>query len=241
MSPITDKRMQIIDKVIKLMATAADGSFPEEAESAGRMAAKLMAKYSIEESEIKREDFIIRTIDTGRKMLDKVEVGLMNALGRFTGAALYTRGSTAWKRGRTNNAVFILVGRPHDIEAAIYMFDILKPQMEAALAKYRKNAGLKYTEMTLRAKGNFRRGFLYGVKNKIFGLINMQNEQIREWGLVPVSVAKTAESWYEAQNKIRKGRAMKGGWSSAGLQAGENASIHKGISKESNTRLQIGN
>jgi hypothetical protein len=235
---VSPERMKIIDKVMKLLAMAEGSTFSDERATASRMAAEMMAKHQVEMGEIKQEDFVIDQIDSGRKIKDKIETSLINTVSRFCGTKVYSTGSTAWRPGRSLNATWIVVGKPQDIEATKYMFDMIKNQMDAALNLHRKARGLKYTQMTLGMKNEFRRGFVYGAQNKIYELINMQNNQMKEWGLVVVSGTDLAANWYEASNKTSKGRGMSGNYSTAGYQAGNNVSINKGVT--AGGRLQIG-
>ena len=133
-----------------------------------------------------------------------------------------------------------MVGRTADIESARYMFDIIKNQLESALTDHRKAKGLKYTEMTLKVKNDFRRGYVYAVQNKIYDLIHMQNNKIQEWGLVVVSSSDLAKQWYENQHKTTTSKSRANSYSGAGYAAGQNCSIHKGVNQSSSGRLQIG-
>lgn len=236
---INSDRMKIIDRVIKLLSLAENNTFSEEAKLAKDRAAEMMAKHNIELSELDHNEFLVDRMDTGRKMLDKVEAMLMNVIARFNGVKLYTTGSTVWRAGRAHNAVFTLVGRECDIEAAKYMFDIVKNQMASAMTSYRKRKGLKFTDMTLKMKSEFRRGFTWGVCDKIAELEALQDRKIQEWGLVPVSLADQAANFYEKDNTVRTGKAMRGRGTKAGYEAGKDVSLHKGVNSTSK-RLAIG-
>lgn len=236
-----DKRMKIIDQVIKLLALAEGSSYTEEVKAAKDKAASLMAKNNLDIGEIvPEEDFNIETHDTGRKLLDKIESTLMNSITRFNGVKLYTCGSTVWNKYRTKNASYQLVGRKIDIVAAKYMFNIVKNQMDMALAAHRKKVGVKFTEMTLQQKNAFRRGFVYGVNAKINELIALQNAKVQEWGLVPVSTEKMAAKWYEAGHPTGTTRGLRGSVSASGYDAGKNVSLHKGVERNNSSTLRIG-
>lgn len=235
---INSDRMKIIDRVIKLLSLAENNTFTEEAKLAKDRAAEMMAKYNIELSELAHNEFLIDQMDTGRKLLDKVEAVLMNAVARFNGVKLYTTGSTVWRAGRTHNAIFTLVGRECDIEAAKYMFDIVKNQMAIAMTSYRKRKGLKFSDMTLKMKSEFRRGFVWGVCDKIVELEALQDQKLQELGLVPVSLAEQAANFYEKDRVVKTGKAIRGKGTKAGYEAGKDVSLHKGVDKKSD-RLAI--
>ena len=236
-----EKRLKIIDQVIKLLALAEGSSYTEEAKAAKDKAASLMAKNNLDIGEIvPEEDFDIDTHDTGRKLLDKIESTLMNSIASFNGVKLYTCGSTVWNKYRTKNATYQLVGRKIDIIAAKYMFDIVKNQMDMAMAAHRKQIGAKFTDLSLKQKNAFRRGFVYGVNAKINELIALRNAKVQEWGLVPVSTEKMAANWYESGHKTSIARGLRGSVSASGYDAGKNVSLHKGVERNNSSTLRIG-
>jgi hypothetical protein len=222
-------RMKLVDRVTKLLALADSTTHTPEAESARNMAAELMAKHNIGLAETLRSDDcfdkvnVVQTVKTAQKF----DTSLACSIARFNSVCMILD-----ERGV--KSVFKYVGTPQDIEATLYMLNIVKQQRVSAYASYSEAFIASYgkTRWT-NDETDWRRwhnGFTIGVQNKLRGLTDMSNKKVQAWGLVPVDACKQALAWYNkniegTQNTAGK---MKSG-SRAGFDAGKNVSIHKGI------------
>lgn len=215
---------KIIDKVIKLLELAKGTSFEGEAETAANMAAELMAKYNISIQDTLTvpgafEEYLDRRLTPAYKY----DSDLVTILSYFNGVAFYTQINKRTRRGN-----FIYAGRPQDIESFRYMLDIVLQQRASALKAWRKPG---YNTRP------WLNGFTLGVNRKVDRLIRMAEAKTREWGLVVLDPCKEAQKWYEMHNDTKLARESRyRTFSREGLMAGENVSIHKGISKQNEIR-----
>ncbi len=228
---ISNERMKLIDKVIKLLALADGTNHTAEAESAKRMAAELMAKNNLELSDLVQKEgtFTVDRRKHSQNSPARFETMLINVIAKFNNVCLITQDN--WRDKMTLS----YIGRSCDIEATLYMIDIVLRQRMVAWKKYRKEYetayGIKLTKgPTYTAWHN---GFSVGVRSKLDELAAMSTSKIQEWGLVPVDGSKQALAWYHQHHgETRPGRATKMKVSEAGKNAGKNVSIHKGLDTE---------
>lgn len=235
---ITNERMKLIDKVTKLLALANGTNHTAEAESAKRMAAELMAKNNLELSDLlqKEEVFTTERQQHSQSKPARFETMLINVIAKFNEVCLLTRDN--WKDKMT----LTYIGRTCDIEATLYMIDIVLRQRMVAWKAYRKEYESKYGIKLSKGETYTRwhNGFSAGVRDKLEELTAMSTSKIQEWGLVPVQGDKQALAWYHQHfGKTTPGRASKMKVSQAGRDAGKNVSIHKGIDTQKPGRKYI--
>lgn len=130
---INNERMKLIDKVIKLLALSEGTNHGPEAESAKKMAAKLMADHNIALGDItntKKEPFSEKVQPLTRKAPIQYDAMLICILSCFCGVEVISR------VGTITNGQYTFVGRPSDLEAAQYMVDIVFQQRDAKWKAY---------------------------------------------------------------------------------------------------------
>jgi len=235
---ISNERIKLIDKVTKLLALANGTNHTAEAESAKRMAAELMAKNNLELSDLMQKEDIFTTEQRQHSQCKpaRFETMLINVIAKFNEVCLLTRDNYKDKMTLT------YIGRTCDIEATLYMIDIVLRQRMVAWKAYRKEYEAKYC--TTLSKGEtytrWHNGFSAGVRDKLNELTTMSTSKVQEWGLVPVNGSEQALAWYHRNvGTTRPGRATKMKVSEAGRNAGKNVSIHKGINTEKPGRKYI--
>jgi hypothetical protein len=229
---LTNERKDLINKIVKLMALAEDQAGKPEADVARNKAAELMAKnnLALQDLESAKATFVKQVKNMGRRTHYKFDTLLWNHVFRFNGVALLLRGDGA----------YIYIGEQQSIDAAEYMVDMLLEQRKHAVkvwADDEQKAGWGRPGTTDQDK--FKNGFAMGVGQKLRNLSSMANTKVQEWGLVPVDAADTALAWYKQDNNVRNGRSGNTSYHGAGLAAGRNASLNKGITKQGKT-LAIG-
>lgn len=81
------------------------------------------------------------------------------------------------------------------------------------------------------------KGFAFGVKDKLNELTKLKESYIEEKGLVPIAAYE--ESLNELKDLMditeRKSRSIK--YNTKGREAGRQTAIHKGVGKQSETKL----
>ena len=226
MSPITPKRQQLMDKIVKLLALAESSTFTEEAASARQFAAKLMAEHNISmcEATVEQAPFEVVVEETGRaSMACKHDDVLNNTLARLSGVYMVRY------EGR-----YKFAGRTGDIEAFQYVRDIVLQQREAAWKQYYPTKPKAvYSKASHRAE--WKLGFAYGVAKRVRELMEMCDSHQTERGLVPVSPLKQAEDWFKADNAVRDSKGRASQYNRAGFEAGRNVSLNKAVTTQSTT------
>jgi hypothetical protein len=227
MSPISNDRQSLIDKIVKLLALADSTIHSEEADSARNMAATLMAKHNITIDTTVEEPFTVDKEDTPRAGSScKYEDILINSISNLSGVATI-RGAGYYK----------FVGKKTDIEAFQYTRSIIYSQRDASWQTYRKARWAKHPGASELNK--WKLGFAYGVASKIAELLRMSDNKQQEWGLVPVQPHKQASDWYNEQHKTKSSHNRTSQFNSAGYSAGSQVSLNKGVEQQSGNRLQI--
>jgi hypothetical protein len=215
--------LKVMDRIAKLLAQAESTTHEAEAETAKNLAATLMAKHQISAIEAKDEDqFHEIQRNLYRKTHLKYDTVLRNCLSDYCGVQYY-------RRTRHHGACDLFVGRECDLENFFYLEEIVYAQREAEWKRY--TGFSKRSEWLL--------GFAYGVCSKLNELKDKENNVVREHGLVPVSMADQASSWFEDNNKVNRTKSRTGQFSSAGYEAGTKASLNKAATAPQTTK-QIG-
>lgn len=217
---LTDRRKELIDKIMKLLAKAESTLFPQEADSARKMAADLMVKYDIE-------------IDTSAD--ENVDPFLEEDFGEDS---LYNRMLVSYIAKMNSVFMYILnanegkslkvVGKGSDMEAFHYMLAIAKSQRERALIKFYQ-AGNKPTDKNTK---EFYVGFSIGLRAQIKAILEARTTIIQEQGLILYDKILAAKKHMEEQiGAFSKARSKKiGAFAAEGYNAGKSASLNKGIS-----------
>lgn len=231
---LDNARVKLINKIVKLLALADGTNHSDEAESAKRKAAEMMAKFNIEMSDLIKKDGVFtksERVQTTRSV-EPFDIHLVNAIAYFNGVCLLS-GTRTTEKGY--KYCYTFVGREVDIEATEYMIDIVKQQRKSAYDIYSKEYIARYGKARWDKDWTdwrqWMNGFTTGVRSKLTELTNMSHKKVQEWGLVPVNPRDQALAWYDKNiqksGKARNSRMKSGSW--AGYEAGKNVSIHKGV------------
>jgi hypothetical protein len=240
--------MKLVDKIAKLLALAENNSFAPEAQAARDMAATLMAKHNVALGDM---------IKTGSGMTKHEEVLTTKLSQKFDNmlgfrVARFNNCAMVLCEGGAKKAKFVFCGMPQDIEATLYMLDIIKQQRKTAYAEYTLSYIKRYTDVGHTEKDarrtwdadetDWRRwhnGYTMGVGFKLKELEVMAKQKVQEWGLVVVDGNAVALSWFNANvQKTHVNKWAMRSASNAGFNAGKDVSIHKGIAAAT-TGLQI--
>lgn len=226
---MTNDRKQLIDKIVKLMALADDQAGKPEAEVARRKVSELMAKNNIalQDLEQTKSTFIKKEQMMQRKTHYKFDTLLVNHIFKFNEVALLL----------INNGNYMYVGRQQDIEAAEYMLDLVMQQRKQAVkvwADDMQNKGWARPGTTEQDK--FKNGFAIGVGIKLRELTKMAEGKVQEWGLVPINGADLALNWYKDKHKVTSSKSKPVSYHQAGVAAGKNVSLNKGVTTQSSTK-----
>lgn len=220
-------RKAIIDKVVKLLALSNNNPNQAEAESAKKMATKLMAQYDISVIEAKEKP----TFENDKRYLKRknhipYDTNLINIISYFNGVSLL--------RGTGITAYYIYVGRKEDIQTNDYMMDIIFNQRKVEWTKFRKRIKESYgVAPSITEQKSWMDNFALGVDSKLQELTIEKEEQVQEYGLVPVKMADQALADYKKDNKTKEGRKRNIRYNGDGYEAGKNVSINKGIETQS--------
>lgn len=230
-----EDRKKMIDKIVGLLALADSTNHIEEADTARNKAAELMAKYSIEFTDIKPDDKIeYQQIDYIDINPSKAELILENAIGKFNGVLVIIV-------SKLDKSKYIrLVGSKENIDAHRYMIDLVKSQRDLSFNTFKANKWVVDEPVTSKEKNAWFIGYSLGVNNKVYDLINAGKQKQQEWGLVVIDPVKAAEDWYRESHSlmIRKNRAS--AFSEAGLNSGRNVNLNRGLSFGNGSTLLIG-
>lgn len=239
MSPVTNERAKIIEKIVKLLALADGTSHDAEAVTARNMAAELMAKYDVSvEENLRKEDISEESVDGGKVTLDKHYTNIFSDVCSFNGVYMVYRQGASLSKKMKLNGQYILAGRQADREAALYMMDLVWAQVKHMLAKFRTEFHQKHGFCPL---GKYHTSYMLGVrrgfKQKLDDLQASVQTKRQEWGLVPLSGAvvrlSDAETWYTKDNKVKKGRSSTTSVNSmaynAGKTDGSNIQLRQGV------------
>ena len=228
MSPLTDSRKKLVDRITKLLAQADSTQYTEEAETARRLAAELMAKHNIAHADVTaEEDYQIVTEDSGRQSKAKHDVALLNVIASINGVAMLTVGNTKYR----------FVGKQSDIDAFNYMRGLVINQRNAAWRHYYQTRWDKHPGATELNK--WKLGFAYGVAALIHSMVKSSEQGHQSWGLVPVDPAKQALDWYKQDHTTRSAQPRASQYSSAGYSAGQNVQLNKGVAQQSGKQLAL--
>lgn len=236
---LSNDRKKLIDKVVKLLALADSTNHSEEADTARRMAADLMAKHNIKLTEAEIRDEIERQKRTQSvKSMQKFDIDLIWAITKFNGVSAVFKDGVKFHEKKSS---FDFIGTPQDIEAADYMIDIVKQQRkqsyEVYKADYIKNSSYDEWDADERDWRLWHNGFTMGVQRKLHDLKKAADNKINEWGLVVVNPHDIALKWFNEnveKTKTSKGR-MRGG-SRSGFESGKNVHLNKGVSTKTATK-----
>lgn len=221
-------RKKLIEKITKLLALSENNTETAEAKSAKNMAATLMAKHdiSIMEAESKPEFKTTHRRLTRLKPI-KYDATLISIISNFNEVGYILQPGYGTSKGRN-----IFVGRETDIQINDYMMEIVFQQRTASWKEYLAS----HRKPPESEKKKFMFGYALGIKSKLDSLVKMKDEKIQEYGLVPVKGNKAALDFYREHNRLKNTKSRPTAIGREGYEAGKNASIHKGVQKQTSIK-----
>jgi hypothetical protein len=178
-----DKKNAIIDKIMKLMELGNEekNTNPHERESAMKMAAKLMADYSIDFIDLKSNkpaDDTFITLDVEGSSEEKVdyEASLANSIARAFDCRLvntyeYKDFARIWK--------MCFIGSKHDIEIVVYFFKFLRRTLGTMSIKNVTRESIKEAD-PYKAKRITEQYIKQARHNYCYGMVNSIDERLQE-------------------------------------------------------------
>ena len=220
----------IIEKIQKVLNLAAATNGTPEGIVAAKMADKLLREHALTMAEI--EDVSApEEIDT-----DKFEFGQTSwQRSLLNEVCFYCSCRSYYYRGSKTVAV---VGFAHDVEVAKYLLKIVSDQILAESKLYtRERPWMDRGEK--RAAGNsFRISAVQGVRAK-FNALKRESAASDETGTaLVINRTQRVDDWMDGNVKLRSAqRATRTRHCNAGYSAGQNVSLHQGISGSSTKRI----
>ncbi len=157
---MTNERDALIERVMKLMAMAADASSPNEAAIAARRARALMDKHQIPMEDLKQGNgFASKTDEATRKFTPIWEQSLAVVIARYNDCVASFTGST---RG-AKQLRFDGVGT--DVDLAVAMFSHVRSAIVNMCGGYLK--GLGYTKYNARLGTAFKLGAVTTIRERL--------------------------------------------------------------------------
>lgn len=224
-------------KIEKLLRLAERAGTPEEAETASRMAERLMTKWGIEEAvlranmgeDAKPEQIVTKYGPLLSHILLKARVSVMSAVFKGMGNMKVWRTSANGKQG-----MVVVMGFESDVDRAMTLANSLLLQADHACAHWSKHDPL-YKALSSSQKLYARRQFLFGFANEVERrLTEMRTEETdatsdsKSTALVLRDRGKEVDDYFDSHGpQLRAGRSLKGGLTggAAGRAAGARANL----------------
>lgn len=189
------KKEAMQEKIKGLLATAKGSNFKEEAEQALLTAQRLMAKYGIENEDVKSNDEKIGEVMVLWKGALRVwEKALANVIAdNFKVQLYYSQKLVNGKKGST----IMFYGYGVDVETAIDTYNLALDSMNHLVKRYIEgyydfNGMKKDRALTSKLKESYMLGFVKGLKDKF----KAQKESMeKEFGLIITTPKAVIEAW----------------------------------------------
>jgi len=194
---VDNERIKIIEKISAILAKANSTTFDEEADTARKLAAKLIANYEIKNHELDSAEKIeVVNIPSDNSCRKNMKHAICySILAQYCGVFMVTIGTN-----------YRLIGKRKDIDAAIYMMSVIWSQVENMTENWYK-INKKIIGVTAKHKNSYQHGLVNGVHYNLDKINKGVFEYKREAGLVPVNQnvmnMKKAEDWYITKNRVR--------------------------------------
>lgn len=248
---------KIVDRISKLLALA-EGSEGSEAETAAKMARKLMVAHGIEQGDV--DDWKGRAVDEiveARFGIVGLELSSKREDLRFYGAR-----TAWWKRElffalvryldmrcsfRPGTNVVSLYAFKSDVEVLEYLYAISAAQIDRAAKAYikrKKEERSFYSRPGKTVGTEFRESAVRGLDSKLYWL---KREAAAEWeaegdtrSTALVQTKRNAiREWVDATQNLKAGRARRGaGHLDAGYNAGKAVRLNKGMGTKRSRSLE---
>ncbi len=220
----------IIEKIQKVLALAASAEGTPEGMVAAKMADKLLREHALTMAEIEDvsgpEEIETNKFDFAQTTWQR---SLLNVVCRYCSCRSY------YYQGSKRVAI---VGFPHDVEVAKYLLKIISDQILAESKAYTR-ARPWMSRGEKRQYGNgFRRSAVQGVRAKLQALKEESSRSDETGTALVLNRSKRVDQWLEENVTLSSSRSVtRSTFSQAGYAAGQNVSLHKGISGSSRNKL----
>jgi hypothetical protein len=184
---MTPDRKKILDRLTKILALAESTAFSAEAETARRMAEALMAEHGMSAANVEDAEFERREVpsyfdtDVQWDRIFKWAIGELNFMLMLA------------NRDNSKVKAFVYVGRPLDIDAALYMTGELIRQRGRAFIDYKAQGGED-------GKAKFFFGYAKGLEARVEDILDRAEASMRAQGkahLGPHAIKGRQQAWYE--------------------------------------------
>ena len=245
---MTQATNPIITKITKVLRLASAQEGTPEGETAAKLAAQMMAAHAVTMAEIDLSG------SGDPDPLEEQTVKLPQSAWRRNLAATVAEhcacriAYTSWRGGGQRVTYY---GHRTDIEVAQYLYTICERQIEREAQAYIRTMRKErwtvrgeptdmplYTSGQLRSLGNdFRRSAVAGLSSKLREIRTTVAEEgpAEEGTALVLARREKVDRWYEdLSSRFRAGRSSNYGHNSAGFEAGQNMSLHAGVSGTGN-------
>jgi hypothetical protein len=228
-------RKKILDRLAKILALADASAFSAEAETARRIAEQLMAEHDVSRQDIADSEFELREIPSYFQTDVQWDRIFKWSLGELNGCYMLLRCAPSAPGADRLVKAFIYVGRPIDIDAALYMTDALIRQRGRAFIDYKAAGGED-------GKAKFFFGYAKGLKARVEDIRGRTESGMAAQGkrhLGPSALLERQKAWYvrnygEPNNDLE---TFAGRGSGAGFDAGSGARFTRGNVAAPHARL----
>lgn len=233
---VDNERIKIINKIANLLAKADSTQYEAEAESARKLAAKLMTNYEVKSAELNFNEKIVKQkIKSGNVRKNMKHAILFNVICKYCGVYMVME---------ANRPFYILVGKDKDIEASIYMSEVIWKQIvDKTESWYKVNKKKGYTA---KDKNSYTYGLIYGVEYNLDKINKGVFDYKKEMGLVPVNENvndfNKAKEQYNNEHTVKNSKTnIRCGESyNNGFNDSESINIRNGVNSNTNKNVMIG-
>jgi hypothetical protein len=238
----SEKTDKILARIKKCLAIAEDNNNnnAEEAAVAASMAAKLMEKYQIDESEVILED-LKSSDNVGEETIDEVAhvswpLWLQGLI--IICADLYECKAMFIKDPSSKQKKVKIVGYKPDVTVAVWTFSYLRSELERlAQLEIKKVKNVKYVDINAKTvKNSFLKGAISSIKQRVNVMLaerkNSVNNNSRS--LVVAKQSAIAEKYGDIGYKKDKSFSVDDHFYMQGKEAGDSVNINRPIDKDNN-------
>ena len=164
---MANHRDEILDKIRNLRAKASNAASTEaEAQTAAMMAAKLLQKHDVKETELEiQEEGAAHKKTAAARVMPEILNYCALGIERLTETKTYAEAGTQ----------LCYIGTPHDVEMALYLTEMLVGASKRAWSEAAGDDTADFKEMTKR-RLSFYQGFGCRVHNRLMALANERAE-----------------------------------------------------------------
>lgn len=226
---MSNERIELLEKVSKLVDLSDRSTFDGEATTARKMAAKLIAKYDLDVTRLSQgEEITVDFLETGKSRQDRQFSGLVKSISDYCGVYTILRSRY--------DVSYMFTGTRTNIDAALYMINALSSQGEELVRKWYADHKRNYGA-SMKRRNDYRRGVFVGITENLRKIAQDVYDYKQEHGLVVVDPNKVAQDaaqehyakYFGKVNKAKKKTYVCGSTFHDGRAAGGGISLRKPI------------